>query len=408
MESRIDCDSIYLGYLQEIWGPRKKLELWKLELVRDFKVNQNDIFDCINIKNKDNVTTYDCSKEFLELGQTMMMDFGSNRTVSKIRNLIHQAVFDTGGSVPYQAITSCMGKAEQSYQELMASQNTAIIFLALTCLIASIGLIGNAALFHTFWKKNRKIRFNVLMITLSVFDTLYLSMEVTADSYDFSRGIIWNDMPFSDLDLIHFVLDYLRLSLFGCSVFTVVSIAVERVLVTCGFDTDKYSIAWTIIPIIILAFTLEIPVLFHGKFHKAKKIVFLCGISIVPSITMLTLNLLHYIQLKCMKSSDLFNVQAKNSLRKSIFKAKMSFFITMTFVGSQLTGWLSLYFMVRDKIFFQIFFQKMYEFSVCGISTKTMGDLLIPKFKIIDGIQLFFQLLHLQIFDVEGQENVSN
>ena len=117
------------------------------------------------------------------------------------------------------------------------------------------------------------------MITLSVFDTLYLSMEVTADSYDFSRGIIWNDMPFSDLDLIHFVLDYLRLSLFGCSVFTVVSIAVERVLVTCGFDTDKYSIAWTIIPIIILAFTLEIPVLFHGKFHKAKKIVFLCGIA---------------------------------------------------------------------------------------------------------------------------------
>ena len=416
MKAKIDCDSIYLGLLQERWSSRNKpemrknIESWKREYIKNsnYTVNYIDIANCWDMKRTDSVTTYDCSGEFLEIGQFRMMDSDLDRIKSKISNLTRQAVLDSGGTVPIGAVGSCLKQAEQSYNEIKKNSNISIIFLVVTCIIALIGLIGNAALFHTFWKKNRKIRFNVLMITLSVFDTLYLSMEVTADSYDFSRGIIWNDMPFSDLDLIHFVLDYLRLSLFGCSVFTVVSIAVERVLVTCGFDTDKYSIAWTIIPIIILAFTLEIPVLFHGKFHKAKKIVFLCGISIVPSITMLTFNLLHYIQLKCMKSSDLFNVQAKNSLRKSIFKAKMSFFITMTFVGSQLTGWLSLYFMVRDKIFFQIFFQKMYEFSVCGISTKTMGDLLIPKFKIIDGIQLFFQLLHLQIFDVEGQENVSN
>ena len=399
METNIDCDAIYLGLLQERWGPRNDIESWKKEYYMNHSSqtvfeNEMDIQDCYNMKRRDTVTTYDCSNEFLELGQTQMVDFNLNQTV--LKNLIRQAVIDSGGSVPYQAVRSCLLQANQSYHEIMTnSNNTSIIFLALTCFIGLIGLIGNVALFHTFWKKTRQIRFNVLMLTLSVFDTLYLSMEVTSTSYDHYKGIIWNDMPWSDLDTIHLILEYLRLSAFGCSVFTVVSIAAERVLVTCGRDTDKYSIVWTIVPIIILAFTLEIPVLFHGTVYKLKKIVFFCGISIVPSLTMLTFNLLHYIQLKCMKSSDLYNEQAKNSLRKSIFKSKMSFFITMTFVGSQLTGWLSLYFMVSQNIFSILSKAKKCQFSVCGISTKTMGDLLVPKFEIINGFQLFFELLHL-------------
>ena len=100
MEANIDCDAIYLGMLQELWGPRSNVKLRRLEyaIEYNYKITENDVSDCLDIKNKDTVTTYDCSNEFLELGQTQMVDFNLNHTV--LKNLLRQAVIDSGGSVP--------------------------------------------------------------------------------------------------------------------------------------------------------------------------------------------------------------------------------------------------------------------------------------------------------------------
>ena len=51
--------------------------------------------------------------------------------------------------------------------------------LIFTINVSIIGLVGNIALFYTYSKKNLKIKFNVLMMTLAVYDIFYLITDTT-------------------------------------------------------------------------------------------------------------------------------------------------------------------------------------------------------------------------------------
>ena len=110
------------------------------------------------------------------------------------------------------------------------------IEIALTILITIIGIFGifgNAALFVTFWKENRSLRFNQLMISLATFDFFYVICDII---YQFLYLIV--DEGRDSLFLFHpdpkmKVILLILYGLAGCTVYTAVSICLERYLVLC-------------------------------------------------------------------------------------------------------------------------------------------------------------------------------
>ena len=109
-------------------------------------------------------------------------------------------------------------------------------------------------------------------------------------------------------------------------------------------NTDKYSIQRTVILIAVVSALIEIPVFLGAEYFLAKKTVFLICVSIIPSIGMVTFNVLFHRKLKVLRVECCFD-NSRDNLRKSIFKAKMSLMITLTFVVSQIIGWISFYYL---------------------------------------------------------------
>ena len=65
----------------------------------------------------------------------------------------------------------------------------------------------------------------------------------------------------------------------------------------------------------------------------------LVGHTLVPSVMLVTLNILIFRQLKNLESSEVFVGQAGDELRDSIFKAEMSMAVSGTLVFSQTVTW---------------------------------------------------------------------
>ena len=90
-----------------------------------------------------------------------------------------------------------------------------------TYISAIFGLLGNLALFYTYWKKNRKVRFNILMLMITAFDLVYLVVELVAysteDTFEQYNGITGFIYNFT----------------FACSVYTTALTVIERFLILC-------------------------------------------------------------------------------------------------------------------------------------------------------------------------------
>ena len=84
------------------------------------------------------------------------------------------------------------------------------------------GLIGNIALIAIFRKKDLKLRFNSLMLTLAIFDLIYLCSQITA-SMAIYFGADFNDKIIQNLSNIPFSL----------STFTAIAISIERYCMVC-------------------------------------------------------------------------------------------------------------------------------------------------------------------------------
>ena len=106
-------------------------------------------------------------------------------------------------------------------QQITLDDQTKSAFKIVTYIIAVFGLLGNLALFYTYWKKNRKVRFNVLMLMITTFDLAYLVVELVAysteDTFDRFYGIT------------AFIYDFT----FACSVYTTALTVIERFLILC-------------------------------------------------------------------------------------------------------------------------------------------------------------------------------
>ena len=105
-----------------------------------------------------------------------------------------------------------------------------ITLSVLLCFITLVGCCGNVALFWTYWKKNRQLRFNVLMIILAIFDSAFLGflfgdwMISTSFFTEGLTGFAFTDgLPKAGLFLFAF----------NGAVFTTLSISIERFMYLC-------------------------------------------------------------------------------------------------------------------------------------------------------------------------------
>ena len=84
------------------------------------------------------------------------------------------------------------------------------------------GLIGNIALIAIFLKKDKSVRFNNLILTLAVFDVIYLCMEITASMAYY----------FDELALEQKIAKFVNVA-FSMSYFTAIAISLERYCMLC-------------------------------------------------------------------------------------------------------------------------------------------------------------------------------
>ena len=124
-------------------------------------------------------------------------------------------------------------------ESIKSSSTMITVFLVLTCVVVFFGLCGNMALFKAYFKKNRQIRFNILMMVLAVFDSMFLLNAIVLDAINYKKEIIWNDsyhlLLKRDKTLLtsYKIVEFSTLFSFGGSVFTALTIALERYLMVC-------------------------------------------------------------------------------------------------------------------------------------------------------------------------------
>ena len=122
---------------------------------------------------------------------------------------------------------------------IKSSSNLYPIFFYLICAVVLFGVVGNVSFFVSFYKKNRKVRFNILMLTLAIFDSIFLLTSLPLDVINFQKGILWSDTYHHKLGRqqvllnVYKTLDFISLLSFGGSVFTALTISLERYLLIC-------------------------------------------------------------------------------------------------------------------------------------------------------------------------------
>ena len=103
-------------------------------------------------------------------------------------------------------------------------------FKVTTLIVATLGLLGNSALFYTYWEKDRQCRFNFLMLMTSSFYLVYLITEIVVTSihlkfFDFYYGYYYN----TNHEYIGFIYQFT----FGGSVYSLTLLTFERFLDLC-------------------------------------------------------------------------------------------------------------------------------------------------------------------------------
>ena len=92
----------------------------------------------------------------------------------------------------------------------------------LTLLFVLFGLVGNVLLYQTYRKKDLSIRFNLLMLTLAIYDFLFLIPRAVDQIIQLANV---DAMP----DYGKFLLNVF----FNCGVYTSIFISLERFLLLC-------------------------------------------------------------------------------------------------------------------------------------------------------------------------------
>ena len=219
-----DCDHIYAEYVNATFGyedanDRANALYSKLLVESNHSISFENIQECIEGKSTLNVTYDDCNGLVRKLGMIALFD--PEAVNASTIKMMKKVVLDSGGKMPLEAVVTCF---QAMSEDLDASNSPKILipFFALNCIFAAFGILGNIALCLTYFKKNRNLRFNQLMITLATFDFLCLI-----------SGIIHGGLQISDNLAEYKVIRYIYFGFVGASVYTAIAICLERYLILC-------------------------------------------------------------------------------------------------------------------------------------------------------------------------------
>ena len=109
-------------------------------------------------------------------------------------------------------------------------------------------------------------------------------------------------------------------------------------------ETDKYSIIWTILFILVLATVLNIHQLFKVTSMTGLRlsIAYIFVTSVIPSILLIVFGTIIYKRLKGLLTSGFFNSGANAQLQKTVFRAKITLSINLIFICNQVLLWINL------------------------------------------------------------------
>ena len=132
-------------------------------------------------------------------------------------------------SVSIDDLDACLNykmsmEAEISF--VLDDDTAKLIFKIITCIFASFGLFGNVALFIIYWKKDWKVRFNLSMMLIITWDTLFVIFQMLDAGLEFAFS------SNEDLDAtLERILRFMYWFTFGGTVYTTTLTAIERYLI---------------------------------------------------------------------------------------------------------------------------------------------------------------------------------
>ena len=229
-----ECNDVYRDYIEE-WTGYDDVTIDSRFLQKsNYSFPYGSLVNCLVHKSASNDTFDDCEEMAKELEQVMLVDPGAYG--SSLFDMMKETVLNSSGLVSIEAVSKCLDNAFHRY-DYWATSNIAIAFYVLNCLIALFGMLGNAALFKTYLRKDRSLRFNQLMIILATFDFLYLSFLVVTGAVDIAG--------YDRTGKLRIGLSFNVDGFFGCSVYTAISLCLERYLILCHkryfFKTYKHK-----------------------------------------------------------------------------------------------------------------------------------------------------------------------
>ena len=98
-------------------------------------------------------------------------------------------------------------------------------FKIVCCIISIFGLLGNLALFGIYVRKDRKVRFNSLMLLITSFDFFFIVCGV-------AKVVIGLTESSEDKILVKVIIFLYQFTFTG-SVYTTTLVAIERYLILC-------------------------------------------------------------------------------------------------------------------------------------------------------------------------------
>ena len=121
-----------------------------------------------------------------------------------------------------RGIILCVGnRISDSFGELDTIQ---IVIYSFSLLTWIFGFVGNIAMIFMYSNKNMKVRFNVLMITLAIYDLSYLVVHMII-------AIAINSETYGVKNVPHMFFGFLGYCTFKGSCYTTIAISLDRFLV---------------------------------------------------------------------------------------------------------------------------------------------------------------------------------
>ena len=226
------CDQIYIEYVRALIGDEGDISenrtfapMQTLIEKSNHVISNQTIDQCLDFKSSLNVTYENCSENSETIGWSMM--FGSEAITKSLNLMVKDTVIKSGGKIPLQAMFTCLDNLlEEFLVGSEVNETQTLIFDVLFVIIAIFGLIGNVALFATYWKKNGELPFNQLMMALSSLDCLFLLSVLISMIMIFIGG---------DREEVEFYGVFLVNGFCGSSFYITIAICMERYMRLCTY-----------------------------------------------------------------------------------------------------------------------------------------------------------------------------